>query len=276
MVLVFVHAIGAAFAGFVRSAAQLTVACCSRMRGCFERRCCSSFVPAPLDIALWTFAALIHPSGSLLLLNLRLFMLRLHTKLRRIKVASIGGLRDSGVAATSIVELDSWAEGLAMVLIPYLLCYTPSVILTIWILLGQHREASTPQGQNELLEALPGSRHRVTPWFDSWLFETRPELREHIAIPAMGLLLPILAISCHVAASRRQFDDTFIMVPRFISMMARVALCCVAVCAACLAGSRPERLFVVCQPALLVHAIVPVAVWCRCGGRACQGTVKVE
>merc|ERR1712187_1047986 len=111
-----------------------------------------------IDVMFWMLVAFAHPSGCLCAVGVRCLIL-------------LGAARrqQGRFAGADATESDSWLSGLAALLGVYFLSYVPALVLSVWVLLGQHRESSTAQLEAEMLAALPASRHSATPWIDSLL-----------------------------------------------------------------------------------------------------------
>eukprot|EP00933_Yihiella_yeosuensis_P079865 TRINITY_DN9328_c0_g1_i4.p1 TRINITY_DN9328_c0_g1~~TRINITY_DN9328_c0_g1_i4.p1 ORF type:complete len:401 (-),score=53.81 TRINITY_DN9328_c0_g1_i4:331-1452(-) len=196
--------------------------------------------------------ALVHPSGCLLILGIFSLVLlgREHRKVSSLKV-------DLDENPTDVFEeKGSWTSAVplrgigAVLLGPYLLCHLPSLILTIWLTLGQQKEASIRYLQSELDGALPFSKHAASVWADSLFFASGPDMRNwSLMLPALGLVAPAVALSCLSTGARKQEASVQNMAAGIMFVLS---------CLTAFAGSSTSHLWIACQPALIVHAILPV------------------
>jgi len=218
-----------------------------------------------VELAFWFLFAAVHPSISLVFMNVRLLGLRAFLRRRDIVSNKASVAVEAGdmktISDTDRRESETWLAGFVAMLALYIICYLPSIILTIWVLQGQHREASDARYNKELIASLPTSRHAPPLWVDSWFFEGRTELRDAIEIPAMGLILPALALVHHagVSSARR---GPLIQAPCRVFAVARGLLFVISFCAVWFVGNRPDRVWLAFQPVFAAHAFVQmVAAW---------------
>merc|ERR1719329_1275119 len=104
-----------------------------------------------------------------------------------------GAIAATDLGKSSRVEVGKyldWLAGFRAIMVLYILAYLPSLILTFWVLNGQHKEASSSRYEREMLaDVAAGSPHMVSPWVDSLFLGHAPQ-DDLSALPAMGLLLP--------------------------------------------------------------------------------------
>lgn len=255
-VLIFVHFLGVGIASAVqtltRSLAWVSLAVPTRCR-----------CPFALDMVLLVLGACLHPGACLVFILLR--AIKLHGMLRSDLKSAQGDPGQCSGRILYIAEFERWVSGFVSLLIPFVLCYTPSLILTVWVILGQHCEASAPQFQEQLSQDLVWSRHALSPWVDSLFLEHRAELRDLIAVPALGLLLPGFTLVFQSASYRHVVAGS---TPRFL-YVARYVLIAMSVVLVRAAGQHSSNTWFACQPLFLVHLIAMVA-----GGPSQQ--LKVE
>lgn len=185
-VLVIIHMLGLFLATTSRRVLSGVDFLTFRLTRCCVCRCCSGSRPLLaffFEFSLWAAAAAVHPALCVLLMNLRAVTLRLALRERRLQGSEdrLGG---------------SLCAGFAAVLGLYLLSYLPSLIFLIWVLQGQHREASSKQEEPRLLAALLTSRDAPSPLADSWLFHGQAVAS---LSPFLGLLPPAVVLGCQAA-----------------------------------------------------------------------------
>eukprot|EP00913_Durusdinium_trenchii_P018893 g17754.t1 len=148
------------------------------------------------------------------------------------------------LAIASAYNADPKAPGLASVLLgPYLLCHLPSIILAVWLLLGQQREASAPHLQRSFDKAFQSSQHVASLWADSWILEGRADLHPGFR-PALGLLCPAAALSCCMAGRGAVSSVGFAALMLMISVAVTIY-----------AATSSSRLWWACQPVLAAHLV---------------------
>eukprot|EP00927_Polykrikos_kofoidii_P059395 TRINITY_DN54554_c0_g1_i1.p1 TRINITY_DN54554_c0_g1~~TRINITY_DN54554_c0_g1_i1.p1 ORF type:complete len:1092 (+),score=142.51 TRINITY_DN54554_c0_g1_i1:186-3461(+) len=297
LIMLFLHALGLGFACF-----------CGRVRDVFTKviigvaACCvdrasprkdpasdATWYRAMLEGACWMIAATFHPSACLLAVcfhsSMALGRIRRNLGSRAVIVAT----KDETPAVqttTAILAEEAWHASLSAILGIYTFCYLPSMILTVWLLQGQHREASHRNLQDELLRMLPTSRHGFTPWVDSWWTSTSyssgsgesghyrtflhgwlPTANATTLLPALGLFLPTLALSCRrlsLASNGGGGNSSFALTgDAVVAIAARGLLLLVAVSTVWFVGGVSFRLWLACQVAVAVHVIVPASYWMR-------------
>merc|ERR1712194_720682 len=150
---------------------------------------------AAAELIAWIFAAASHPSFCLLFMNIRVISLLGQTRRRSQDLSAT----QSAGPAQAVCE--HRVVALAGVLGIYLVCYLPSIILTFWVLAGQHKEASAVNLEKQLLQDLQTSHHAATPLVDSWLWEPRVEVRALAIKPLLGLIPPALALAFSAGSS---------------------------------------------------------------------------
>lgn len=146
-------------------------------------------------------------------------------------VAQCGATKASPLLGTS-----------SLLLGPYLLCQLPSMIFAVWLLLGQHKEASAPFLQSKLDRALPSSQHLPTLWADSWLSKD-PDLR-----PVLSLLAPSVTLCCCMAKG-----------PSSAPKAAEWAMLTLSVAVTVYAAASSSHLWWACQPVFLAQMLVALA-----------------
>ncbi|CAJ1341796.1 unnamed protein product, partial [Effrenium voratum] len=158
--------LGLSLAYTSRRLTSAAAACCRR---CLPGRAARGW--QPLSFLVFLIAASLQPAGCFLMLMLT-----------------------SIVALARTPDAQALLATASLLFGPYLLCHLPSLILAVWLLLGQQREASAPFLQPDLDKTLPSSMHAASLWADSWILEQRPEYRWGIFLPALGLVAPAASI----------------------------------------------------------------------------------
>ncbi|CAK0828343.1 unnamed protein product [Prorocentrum cordatum] len=241
------HLVGAALACACRRATACTSAVLERAAS----RCCPCRPAAEprmarawclAEAAGWLAAACAHPSGCLVALLARSSVgLALARQPRRRAAAAAAGQPSAPGAAAELEG--AWLASLVELL-----------------RLDSETYPRTPA--EELLAALPGSRHAASPWVDSWLLGPRPELRGGgPPLPALGLVAPALAVSLRglrpvPAAASRACD------------------CALAVLGGARRGGPKRGRAAPIEPALAAHALAQLAACTSWHGRA--GADKVD
>jgi len=205
-----------------------------------SRRRCWDALLLITELAFWLGFAGIHPSACLVLLICRSLNLQ-GTLLNKLPGSAF---QEMGVARL--------LRGHTGLLLVYNLTYAPSLVLSIWIFLGQQSEASDPKIQESVLASIPSSRHFVSPWVDGLPWKARPSQSKELCLPSLGLVLPILSVvflswaAAVDATTVRKFQRN-----RWcINLLSLGALYPVR-----FASSQPDELWFACQPFLFIYML---------------------
>lgn len=273
VLLIGLHLIAGALAAFCQRMLDAASLAMSAIFWCCSCKCAVG-VPVVIDVVLWVTLLGVHPAACLIALNTRgVFALG---SFRR-HAANMQVANGSGTHRSGLLETRSWLAGLIGVQFICTLFYTPSAILTGWMLNGQHKEASLAAWHDALQADLKISRHSILPFVDSYFFERRSELRRFIELPALGLVLPAVSLALHAANLKRMAlvgGGGAQIRPTRVATLCSYILLVISAIVVPLVGHRPYRVWFACQPAFAVHALIPIALYVE--QLRARDTTKVE